>query len=198
ARRLGRLVGDLLDLEAVASGRLRLRAIPVDPGALVAEALQDIAPAARKRGIRLDLELEPGIPVVRADRDRLRQALWNLLDNALKHTPPGGRVWVEVRQAAGEVLVTVHDTGSGFDPAEAERIWEPFYRGDRARSRQQVGDGRRGYGLGLATVRWIVEAHGGRVHADGRPGQGASVGFRFPVPARTQPDEHRASTAAGK
>lgn len=79
------------------------------------------------------------------------------------------------------------------DPAEAERIWEPFYRSDRARSRQQVGGGRRGYGLGLATVRWIVEAHGGRVHADGHPGQGASVGFRLPVLACTQPDEPSAS-----
>lgn len=192
ARRLGRLVGDLLDLEAIAAGRLRLRVGPVDPGALAAEAVEDVAPAARERGIRLDLDLEPGVPVISADRDRLRQALWNLLDNALEHTGRGGRVWVEVRPAGGEVSVTVHDTGAGFEPEEAERIWEPFYRGDRARSRQRVGDGRRGYGLGLATVRWIVEAHGGRVHADGRPGQGASVGFRLPVESRPAPEEPRA------
>lgn len=193
ARRLGRLVGDLLDLEALSSGRFSLRTGPVDPGALAAEALHDIAPAARQHGIRLDLELEPGVPVLGADRDRLRQALWNLLDNALRHTGPGGRVWIEVRRAGGDVLVTVHDTGTGFDPADAQRIWEPFYRGDGTRCRGRGGDGRRGYGLGLAMVRRIVEAHGGRVHADGRPGQGASVGFRLPItPAQpADPAEER-------
>ncbi|ADU51719.1 integral membrane sensor signal transduction histidine kinase [Thermaerobacter marianensis DSM 12885] len=180
ARRLGRMVADLLDREALAAGRVSLRLGPVDPAVVAAEAVQDVAPAAREKGIRLDLEVAAGLPVVQADGDRLRQVLWNLLDNALAHTPPGGRVWVEVRQACETVEVTVHDTGSGFDPAESETIWRPFHRLDGTR-KERNPTGRRGYGLGLAMVRQIVEAHGGTVHAEGRPGQGASVGFRLPV-----------------
>ncbi|HEY8415369.1 MAG TPA: ATP-binding protein, partial [Thermaerobacter sp.] len=192
ARRLGRMVGDLLDREALASGRVSLRTGPVDLAVLAGEAVEDAAPAAREKGVDLELEVHPPLPAVQADAGRLRQVLWNLLDNALAHTPPGGRIWVEVCRAGQAVEVTVHDTGTGFDPAESENIWRPFYRVDR-HSGGPRPPGRRGYGLGLATVRQVIEAHGGTVHADGRPGQGASVGFRLPVmppagvPATTAP-----------
>ncbi|HEY8488604.1 MAG TPA: HAMP domain-containing sensor histidine kinase [Thermaerobacter sp.] len=180
ARRLGRMVADLLDREALASGQVSLPVGRVDPAVVVAEAVEDVAPAAREQGIRLDVEVAPGVPAIAADGDRLRQVLWNLLDNALAHTPAGGRVWVEVRPQGDAVEVTVHDTGSGFDPAEGANLWRPFYRLPEAPS-ARASKGRRGYGLGLAMVRQIVEAHGGTVHAEGRPGQGASVGFRLPV-----------------
>jgi signal transduction histidine kinase len=110
---------------------------------------------------------------VTADRSRLRQGLANLVDNALKYTPPGGRVMVSARPDASLVRVRVEDTGIGFPPDESARIWDRLYRGERGRAQ-------RGLGLGLSLVRAIVRAHGGDVHAQSVEGVGSAFEISLP------------------
>jgi signal transduction histidine kinase len=104
----------------------------------------------------------------------MRQVVANLLDNAIKYTPPGGRVEVETGLDDGEAVLTVRDTGAGIPPEELPRIWDRLYRGDASRSE-------RGLGLGLSLVKAIVEAHGGRALAQSTPGQGSSFVVRLPT-----------------
>ncbi|MCS7295241.1 MAG: ATP-binding protein, partial [Dehalococcoidia bacterium] len=113
------------------------------------------------------------LPPVRCDPDRIVQVLANLLDNALKFTPEGGRVRVELVHEDGSVVVRVHDTGPGIPSDEIDRVFERFFKGDRARSSA-------GSGLGLAIVKHLVQLHGGRVWAENAPEGGAVVGFALP------------------
>jgi signal transduction histidine kinase len=111
------------------------------------------------------------------DRQRLAQVLFNLLTNALRHTPPGGQITVRARQAGAEGLqVSVQDSGEGIPPAELPHVFERFYRADRARSRDTGGSG-----LGLSIARGLVEAHGGRIWADSVEGQGSTFTFALTV-----------------
>jgi signal transduction histidine kinase len=109
-----------------------------------------------------------------ADENRLRQAVANLLDNAVKYTPAGGRVEVGVKQAAGQVVVSVRDTGIGIEAEEVPRVWERLYRGDKSRSQ-------RGLGLGLSLVKAIAQAHLGECRVKSEPGVGSEFVLRIPV-----------------
>ncbi len=169
---LSRLVGDLLTLARADEGRVSIAREPVDLDELFAAVLRDMEALAEAREIDLRSDLQAG--TVTGDPQRLRQLLAILLDNALKFTPPGGRVTVESRRSGSRVTVTVTDTGPGIPPEDLPRVFERFYRADRPRSPQA------GTGLGLAIAKWIVEAHHGRISAES-PGRGARFVVRLPA-----------------
>jgi signal transduction histidine kinase len=173
--RMSRLVATLLTLARADAGdpELARETVPVDE--LVRAAAGQFAPLAAQKGVALEAAAEDGL-TLEADRERLHQLLVILLDNAVKYTPAGGRVTVACRRQAGHVLLTVTDTGCGIRPADVPRIFDRFFRGDRARSR---GDG--GAGLGLAIARWIVESHGGKIRAESSLGQGTKIYVSLPV-----------------
>jgi signal transduction histidine kinase len=167
--RLTHLTNDLLLLTRADAGRLDLHLTPTDLVACIQRAVAQLEGRAREKRIAIATEL-PDDPVsVQADADRIHQVLVNLLDNAIKFTPPGGRVVVSV----DDHRVTVTDTGPGIPADEMPHIFERFYRGDRSRARQ----GTDGSGLGLAIAKAIVEAHGGQIWATSESGEGAT--FRF-------------------
>lgn len=176
AIRLGRLVEDLTDLARVEEGYLALHREAVALPAVARSALGKLAPRAAAQGIALQEEWPPALAPVWADPGRVEQVLLNLLDNALRHTPAGGRVRVAGTIAGDLVRVTVKDTGSGIPAEELPHIWERFHRVDKSRAR-----GRGGLGLGLAIVRSIIRAHGGEVGAESEPGQGTVIWFTLPV-----------------
>ena len=175
AHRMQRLVDDLLDLSRIESGRWQPTLGHADVPAIAAEAWA--AFADRARDARVDFTVTPTTGGdVTADPDALRQIFTNLFDNALRHTPAGGRIKVSVdRVKGGGVNVAVTDTGSGIGPEHLPRIFERFYRADPGRSREEGGTG-----LGLAIVKHLVEAHGGRVEARSILAKGTTVSIFFP------------------
>jgi CheY-like chemotaxis protein/nitrogen-specific signal transduction histidine kinase len=182
ARIQAQLIADLLDVARITSGKLRIEPRETDASAIVAAAVQTVAPAARARGIELETDCEEGA-TLSADPDRLQQVIWNLLSNAVKFTPPHGRVQAAVRVADDAVHITVSDTGPGLRPEFIPHLFERF---------RQDGDGRRspGLGLGLSIVKDIVHMHGGTVSAANRaPGPGAA--FEIVLP------RHRDTSARG-
>ena len=175
-RHLIRLVSDLRELALAENHQLPLERQPTDLNALVADTLQAIEPLAAEKGVRLANQTAP-LPELTVDPIRIRQVLFNLLSNALRHTPAGGEISVSGTREGSEVYLAVRDTGEGMEPDQLAAVFDRFYRADRSRSRDTGGTG-----LGLAIVKAIVEAHGGRVeaHSDGR-GQGST--FTVVLPA---------------
>jgi heavy metal sensor kinase len=167
------LLETLLDVSAAESGTLRLARVETDLAGLAREAVDLYSETADERQITVDLQAPAPAPVT-GDPLRLGQVVANLLDNALKYTPAGGRVTVVVAARAedGAELV-ISDTGPGIPPHEREQIWRRLYRGDASRSQ-------RGLGLGLSVVKAVVEAHGGSVHVEDEPGAGARFTVRLP------------------
>jgi two-component system phosphate regulon sensor histidine kinase PhoR len=172
--RLVKLVDDLLDLSLLESKRLTLELKPVDVSVLVAHTVDKLRPLAATQRLTLHPSGPSGI-VVAADADRLAQVLTNLVDNALKYTPEGGRVDVQVAAVNGEVEVLVNDSGRGIGPEDLPHVFERFYRADRSRTR---GSG--GTGLGLAIAKHIVEAHGGRISVSSQPNEGTTFKVTLP------------------
>ncbi|WP_264844767.1 two-component system histidine kinase PnpS [Caldinitratiruptor microaerophilus] len=176
ASRLSDLIEDLLDLSRIESGRMAMRPGPVAVDVLVADVLDRHQRRARAAELTLESRVPPGLPPVWGDRARLAQVLHNLVDNAIRYTPPGGRVTVAAEaNPEGFVTVSVADTGIGIAREHLPRLFERFYRVDRARSRSSGGTG-----LGLSIVKHIVELHGGAVSVESEPGRGST--FRFSVP----------------
>ncbi|MEK7384340.1 MAG: ATP-binding protein [Elusimicrobiota bacterium] len=176
ADRLTKLVDDLLDLSAIESGHRAPRLEPTDLAALLAGSSRSFAPMAVARGVTLKVVAAPDLPKVSADGDQLRQVLANLLDNAIKHTDSQGHVDICAEPWHGGVRVTVSDTGSGIPADDLPRVFERFYRVDKARSREAGGTG-----LGLSIVKHLVEAHGGEVSVESRRPGGSA--FRFTLRA---------------
>lgn len=175
AERLGRMVASLLDLARL-NPRLRENAWSMlDLPALLAAQVEKFGLRAAAADITLTAALPPTLPAVMGDADRLAQVFGNLLDNALTHTPAGGRVTLSAAPASATVEVTVTDTGSGIPAGDLNRIFERFYQVDKSR----VHGG--GVGLGLAITKEIVEAHGGTVRAESEPGQGARLVVVLPT-----------------
>jgi signal transduction histidine kinase len=173
--RLGRLVAQLLDLSRMESGALPLQPVrfPVRP--LLEQALRECA-LGDAEGVRLKVCVQPGDLVVEADPERVHQVVANLLDNAVRHSPPDGRVWLSAHAATnGVTTIAVSDEGPGIPEHEARRVFERFYRTDAARSARDGGTG-----LGLAIARWIVDAHGGAIRAEGREPSGCRVVVELP------------------
>jgi signal transduction histidine kinase len=176
AARLNRLVVDLLDLAKLEGDRRALKREPVDLRALLLAQVERAQPRAAGHRHALSADLDPGPLTVAGDADRLVLVFRNLIDNALKYTPDGGRVVVTARKAAGTVEVAVADSGPGIPPEDLPRVFDRFYRVDKSRARTADT----GSGLGLAIVREIVTAHGGRVKAESVVG----LGSKFTVSLR--------------
>jgi PAS domain S-box-containing protein len=175
AGQMTRMIRDLMDAAHLQSGRLSIEPAPCAVRPLVWEAVQMLRPLAAERGQRLEWEVADGLPEVHADRERVLQVLMNLVGNAARFTPADGEITISVRPLVGQVAFSVRDTGPGIAEEDRERVFEPFWRGRRA--------GRDGLGLGLAIARWLVEAHGGTVRADGAEGGGAVLEFTLPLAA---------------
>ncbi len=172
-RRMTRLTDDLLALARLESPPMVHEPFPARE--LVEESRAEFASVAAARAIELDA-IAPERLELDGDREALRRALANLLDNALRHTPTGSKVTISVRAAAAGVLLEVTDEGPGLDAAEQEKVFERFWRADGARGRNGGGSG-----LGLAIVKRIAEAHGGSVSISSNPGEGATFALELPV-----------------
>jgi PAS domain S-box-containing protein len=173
-----RLVDDLLDIARIATGTLAVDLAPADVLRVVRDAVDTARPTAEAKGVELGLQAPPERFPALADAVRLRQAFLNVLSNAVKFTPGGGRITVEVRSGAGSVVVTVTDSGCGVPPALLPRVFEPFIRADEDADRRSGG-----LGLGLTIVRHIVDAHRGTVRASsGGAGRGATFEIVLPSP----------------
>lgn len=176
--RLGSVVEGLLDLSTLEARTLRLDRVPIDFAAFLDDFVEDVRPLCEARDVDLILDRR-GSAIYHGDPPRLRQVLSNLVDNALKHVGEGGRILLESDVEDGCAVLVVEDDGTGIPPPALERIFDPFYRAS-------AGSEPSGTGLGLALVRWIVEAHGGSVGASSRPGEGTRFTLRFPLPPSRQ------------
>jgi signal transduction histidine kinase len=172
AERVTAMLETLMDISEAEVGAMRLSRERLELAEVVRDAVTLYSDVAEDKHIVLQSHCAPGV-CVSADRNRMRQVVANLLDNAIKYTPPGGRVELQTALDGAEAVLTVTDTGAGIPPGELPRIWERLYRGDASRSE-------RGLGLGLSLVKAIVEAHGGRVEATSSPGQGSTFVVRLP------------------
>jgi PAS domain S-box-containing protein len=176
---LGQLIEDLLDVSRIVTGKLRLQARPVRLAGTIRSAIEAVEPAALAKAVVLEARIDPDLPAVLGDPDRLQQVLWNLFSNGIKFTPRGGRVTVTVSGRADEVLITVADTGAGIKPEFLPHVFERFRQAESSTNRAYGG-----LGLGLAIVRHLVELHGGSVSvASEGEGRGATFTVRLPVAA---------------
>lgn len=171
--RLSQLVEEMLDLSRIESGQAPFRFEAVEAAELCAEAARRLTLQAERQNLTLSWSAEPALPPLRADRERLLRALINLVHNAIKFTPAGGAVEVYARRREDAVALGVRDTGCGIARENLERIFERFYKADRARATQ-------GTGLGLAIVKHTAQAHHGTVEVDSVPGEGSD--FRIVIP----------------
>ena len=171
---LAQMVQELLELPRIESGQVPIRQAPVPVRELVKEPLERLRPQAERAGLAMRLDLPPDELVVLADLERTKQVLTNIVHNAIKFTPGGGCITISAARAGSEIVVSVADTGPGIPARDLSRIFERFYKADRARASG-------GTGLGLATAKHIVQAHGGRVWAESREGQGSIFYFTLPA-----------------
>jgi signal transduction histidine kinase len=173
--RLGSMLDSLMDISEAEAGALVLRREVVPVASLFEEALELFGDLAEDKGVALRAADTPSL-AIDGDRNRLRQVIANLVDNAVKYTPSGGEILLEARREDAEAVLTVADTGIGIPPGDLPRIWDRLFRGDRSRSE-------RGLGLGLSLVRAIVESHGGRAEVESEPGRGTRFTLRLPAAA---------------
>src|SRR6266705_98970 len=179
--RMTELLDSLLTLARADEGRAELHREPVDLRAIVTEAGETGDLLADHAGVAIDIRT-PAEPVVLAlDRSRVRQLILNLIENAVKYTPRGGQVSVQLGSSNGQVLLTVADSGIGIAPGDLPHIFDRFWRADSARTR--TGE-RPGAGLGLAICKWIAEAHGGQIDVVSRPGRGTTFTVVLPSAQR--------------
>jgi two-component system phosphate regulon sensor histidine kinase PhoR len=176
AARLQAIVSDLLDLSSIEAEGDRMALEPVRADAPLRTAAGALAGAAESKGLRLELPPQTPEPVwVRGNAQRLEQVFTNLLENAIKYTPKGGRVVARMRVGQKEVHVDVEDSGVGIPASALPRVFERFYRVDRSRSREMGGTG-----LGLAIVKHVVRAHGGTVSVRSEEGRGSTFSVSLP------------------
>ena len=172
---LSRLVEDLRTLSLAESGALTLHREAIDVGVLVRETVESFASQAEPAGVAIDAQVPRDLPQAEADPVRAREILANLIANAIRYTPRGGRVSVEARAEDASVAIEVRDTGAGIAPDLVERIFDRFYKSPESR----------GAGLGLAIAKQLVEAHGGEITATSVLGEGTDI--RFTLPAEVSP-----------
>ncbi|MEW6583729.1 MAG: ATP-binding protein [Actinomycetota bacterium] len=178
--RMHRLVEDLSRVSLAEERRLDLRLRRVAPASLVDAAVRAFQPTCQEKGVELVADAGGALPEVAVDEDRMGEVLANLIDNALRHTPAGGRITVSAAGRGDGVELAVADTGDGIAPEHLERVFERFFRTDRARARATGGSG-----IGLTIARAIVEALGGRIHAESAGvGRGARMVVRLPAARR--------------
>ena len=176
--RLGQLVDDLFELSQMDAGQLQLHVEWASLAEVIAETLDGMAPQAAASRVKLQGSIDSTLPLVVMDPRRVQRVLYNLVQNAIRHTPPDGTIWIRVAEAENEMKVEVSDTGEGIPEQELPRLFERTYRPDRSRSRRSGGAG-----LGLSIAKGIVEAHGGRIWVESKSGQGSTFGFTLPKAA---------------
>jgi PAS domain S-box-containing protein len=194
AKTQAQLIEDLLDVSRIISGKMRLEVRPVTLAPVIEKAVDVVRPAADAKSVRVLLVLDTEVGAVLGDPERLQQVVWNLVSNAIKFTPKGGRIQVALERVNSHVEIAVSDTGPGIAPEFLPRVFERFQQADVGAARAHGG-----LGLGLAIVRHIVEAHGGTVHAES-PGLGQGAVFTVKLPlmtARTAGEAERRHPAAG-
>jgi len=174
-RILARLVDDLFELARIDAGALTLELREAELAGLVESCVRGVEAEAHARQVLVESRVDNGTRA-RCAPEQVERVLYNLLTNALRHTPTAGSVAVLVEPQQNEVQVTVEDSGNGLSAEATERMFERFWRGDAART-----SGEAGAGLGLAIARGLVEAHGGRIWAESRPGGGTRVSFTLPA-----------------
>jgi signal transduction histidine kinase len=178
ARLLLRLINDILDLATIEAGYMALETGRIDVSEMLECVLTLTRERARSRDLELDLRCPREIGVIEGDERRLKQALFNLISNAVKFTPPGGAIRLEAARREDALLLTVVDTGIGIPPADQTRVFEKFERGER----------QSGAGIGLSLVKSLIELHGGTVVIESASGQGTRITCRLPVTQRATPD----------
>jgi len=171
------LVNDILDLSRVEAGAYALEREQVDVPALVSGCAEMVAIDAARAGVRVRTHLPSGLPLLDADPRAVRQIVLNLVSNAVKFTPEGGKVQLSVRAQGGRLLLRVRDTGPGMRPEDVARLGEPFFQAGDLTQRA------RGSGLGIAVVKGLVKLHGGTFRVESAPGRGTSVSVTLPFAA---------------
>ncbi len=191
AARMNRMVGELLDLARIESGQIVMRReiVQIDP--VLRGIVEKMGPRAQQSSVALIADIPDGLPSITGDGDRLAQVFGNLIDNAIKHTPSGGKVTVTARVLSGSsvakknkpwpggIEISVADTGAGIPPEDLSRIFERFYQVDKSRARARSGGN--SLGLGLSIVKEIVTAHGGSIHAESVVGLGTRFVVVLPI-----------------
>ncbi|PYK38804.1 MAG: hypothetical protein DME60_10625 [Verrucomicrobia bacterium] len=177
SKRLDLLAEDLLTLAQLESGNPNLQLGNVDLSSFFEEVIRDWEKKLANKQLNLIVDLPPGLPTIRADRARLQEALYNLLDNAVKYSREHGEIRLITRQRDDEIALSVSDDGVGISKEDLPRIFERFYRADKARTRDSI----HGTGLGLAIVKHITQLHGGRVEAESELGKGTTIRVILPV-----------------
>jgi len=175
-QRLRRLVADMQQMSSLESGQIKLDLAPLDLSSLVDETLAVLTQECEEAGITISNEIAPSTPLVLADSDRITQVLFNLLDNARRHTPYGGKITISAQQEGPMLRVSVNDTGAGIDAKDLPHIFERFYRADRSRTGATGGSG-----LGLSIVKAIITAHKGTIGAESTPNKGTCIFFTLPL-----------------
>lgn len=171
---LTQMVQELLELSRIESGRVSLHPEPVTAKALLARPAERLRPQAERAGVAIETAVPPDLPLALADVERLQQVIINIVHNAIKFTPAGGRISLSAQAAGNEVVLSIRDTGAGIPAKDLPRIFERFFKTDRARSGG-------GTGLGLAIAKHIVQAHGGRIWAESVEGRGSAFHIALPV-----------------
>jgi signal transduction histidine kinase/ActR/RegA family two-component response regulator len=177
AQAQARLIEDIVDVSRIVTGKLRLDVQPTELAPIIEAAVESVSPAAESRSIRLQRVLDSGSSTVSGDPTRLQQVVWNLLTNAIKFTPKGGRVQIRLERVNSHVEIIVTDTGEGIAPEVIPHIFDRFRQADSTATRNHGG-----LGLGLAIVRHVVEMHGGTVGVESEGyGKGATFTVKLPV-----------------
>lgn len=176
SRRLGQLVDDLLALAKLESGSSKLQMSQINLSKLLGDVVRDWEKKFAEKKLNVTVDLPKSLPPLRADEARLREVLYNLLDNAVKYSPQNGKIGLQASQRDGELFLCVTDNGIGIAEEDLPRIFERFYRVDKARSRALGGTG-----LGLSIVKHIAQLHGGRAEAESEVGKGTSVSVILPM-----------------
>jgi len=176
ANRLASLINDLLDLSKIESDKLKMSFTALDPVVLIKKAVTIVDNQAKAKSITLKVDIPQSLPRIRADETRFSQVMINLLDNAVKYSSEGGSATISAQVVENGLQVDISDTGIGISEADLPRIFERFYRVDKARSRELGGTG-----LGLSIVKHIVSAHGGQIRVKSEPGHGSTFSFIIPL-----------------
>jgi CheY-like chemotaxis protein/anti-sigma regulatory factor (Ser/Thr protein kinase) len=190
-RHLLELINEILDLSKIEAGQMRLESTVFSVPTALDYALSVVRERAARNGIDLTLDVADDVALVESDELRLKQVVVNLVTNAVKFTPAGGAVEVRARREAGELVVSVSDTGIGIAPGDREKIFESFQQGGRGAVKEE------GTGLGLTLCRRIVELFGGRITVESQVGSGSRFDVRIPVRPYRLPDEGPAEAGRG-
>jgi len=176
--RLQRLVNDLQELSRVEAGAIQLQLAPISPASLIERIQSALGRQFEEKNIQLVTDVEPGLPDVLVDKDRIIQVLTNLVGNALQYTPNGGKVTMTTRRERSEILFSVKDTGIGISAEQLTHVFNRFYRTDKSRNRASGGSG-----IGLTIAKALVQAHQGKIWAESSgEGKGSTFSFLIPLP----------------